>query len=213
MAQSCLSVMNAIEAMKPSSTEFTWATRASWCDEICGNIYRDLGVDKVVDYRLTTTLKAIDLSTMSTQIRIDNVQNLWVTSVKTTASSNCTSTTLWDDYAIGDIEDYKNPNTVNFGSYFADERIVRVKYRAIPALFPTSSTDSTSIPDIDQEALDVVKYGVLAILCKAGDAPDVELANAYTNDFESGYRKVKATIKNRSRRTRPQAVSYKEWTW
>lgn len=208
-----LDIQNGIESLRPSSTEFTFSARAKFCDEVMRKVYKQVGLYKVVDYRLTTSVKSFDLSTCSTQCRIENLANVWVTATKTTISSNCTSTTLWNSYEVPELVDYKNDNTVNFSKYFPDERIVRLRFLAIPALFPTTSTDSTSIPDIDREATDIIKYGVLARICKAGDAPDVDLANAYEQDYREEVRRVKVLVRNRSRKMKNDPVSYKEWEW
>lgn len=211
--ETCLQIHNGVEALRPASTEFSYAQRSLWAWEVCRQIYKDVGVYKTADYRLTTALKHIDLSTMSTQIKIENVQKFWVTSTKTTASSNVTSTQSWEEYKITAIKDPVNVNTVQFGSYFPDERIVRVKYLAYPALFPTTSTDSTSIPDIDDEATNVIKYGLMVKILKAGDAPDVQLANQYTMDFNEEMRRCKTLIRNKNRKTASPRVSYREWEW
>lgn len=211
--ETCLDIQNAIEAMKPSSTEFSFVQRGKWINDVCKQIYHDVGVYKTNDYRLSTILRAIDLSTISTQIRVENVVNLWVTATKTTISSNITSTQSWLSYDVSNITDLVMDNRVLFPSYFADERMVRVKYLAIPALFPTTSTDSTSIPDIQDEAVNAVKYGALIKICKAGDAPDVQLANAYTHDFREEMKRCKNNERLKHRKTDPDALSYKEWNW
>jgi len=209
----CLDVNNSIESLRPSSTEFTFAQRSKWIDEIAKRVYLDVGKMKYSDHLLSTTVKLVDLSTISTQMRIDNVKHIYVTATKTTVSSNATSTTLWNEYDITQIKDVVNTNSIRFSRFFPDERIMRIEYLAIPALFPTTSTDSTSIPDMDDEAKDVLVYGALARICKAGDAPDVQLANQYEQDYREELRRTKVVIRRRERKLMNDPISYQEWNW
>jgi len=209
----CLDVSNAIESLRPSSTEFLFATRQKWIDEICKRTYHDIGKVKYSDYLLTTAMKAVSLSTVSTQLRIDNVIHIYVTATKTTISSNATSTTLWNEYEIENIKDPVNTNSILFSRYFSDERLMRVQYLPIPALFPGTSTDSTSVPDIDDEATNVLIYGTLARICKAGDAPDVQLANQYESDYREELKRCKVVMRKRTNKLSNDKISYQEWNW
>jgi hypothetical protein len=213
MSKTFLDSMNNVEALRPSATEFSYAQRSKWAYDVALRLYHDFGVTKQADYLLSTILKTVDLTAISTQVQIANVQHLFVTCTQTTASTNVTSTQSWDEYALEQYMDPVNPNNVLWGSYFPDERIVRVQYLAYPAIFPTTSSDSTTIIDIDQEAFNAVEYGTLSRICKSGDAPDVQLANAYEQDFQEEVRRLKAMVRNRTRKLANDKVSYREWEW
>lgn len=213
MPKSFLELMNNIEAMKPTSTEFSFIQRGKWMYDIALKHYRDFGVLKAADLLLTTAVLQYDLTAASTQIDLPNVQHLYVTCTKTTCSTDIEIDTKFDEYTLTDIYDPVNPNYITFPSYFDDERMLRVQYVAIPALFPTTSGDSSTIIDIDEEAFNAIEFGVLARICKAGDAPDVQLANAYEEDYREEVKRLKAALRNRSRKMANDRLSYKEWDW
>lgn len=208
-----LDSMNNIEAMRPSSTEFTFAQRGKWFYDLAFKHYKDFGILKSADLLLTTSTDVFDITSASTQIALENITKLYVTCTNTTCSSNIEIDTKFDEYEITSIMDPVNPNYVKFSKPFPDQRMLRVFFVAIPALMPATSSDSTTIVDIDQAALNALEYGVMARICKSGDAPDVDLANAYEQDYREEVRRVKVLVRNRSRKMKNDPVSYKEWEW
>lgn len=213
MARTFADMMNNVEAMLPSSTEFSYAQRSKWMYDVAYQNFPDFGVMKSADLLLSTSTNLFNLASASTQIALENVVSLYVTCTKTTCSTNITNATQFDEYKIVDIYDPVRPGYITFHDEFSDERMLRVFFLAIPALFPTTSSDSTTIVDMDPKALNAIEYGTVVRLCKAGQAPDVELANAYTIDYESECRRLKKELKNRNRKMANDPVSYKEWEW
>lgn len=213
MARTFLDMQNNIEALRPSSTEFSYAQRAKWAYDVALRLYHDFGVLKQTDYELTTILRTVDLTAVSTQIQTANVQHIFVTCTRTSDSTNVTSTQAWDEYALEQYMDPVNPNNIMWSNYFVDPVVVRVQYVAYPAPFPSTSADTSSIVDIDQEALNAVEYGTLSRICKSGDAPDVQLANAYEQDFQEEVRRLRAMVRNRTRKMADNKISYREWEW
>lgn len=213
MARTFLDSMDNIEAMIPSSTEFAFSQRSKWMYDVAYKHYKDFGVLKSADLLLSTSTNLFNLASASTQIELENVVHLYVTCTKTTCSSNINNGTLFDEYKIADIYDPVHPNYISFPDEFPDERMLRVFYLAVPALFPTTSSDSTTIIDIDQMAIPAIEYGTVARICKSGQAPDVDLANAYERDYQEECRRLKKSLKNRSRKMMNNPVNYKEWNW
>jgi hypothetical protein len=210
MAETFLNIMNDVEALRPSSTEFSFATRSRWMWQIAKKIYFDLGILKSQDYLLSTTVNFYDLTTGSTQIRIDNVKKIYVTTTETTAINKTTQSQDWTEWKLDDILDPINPNTIRFDNYWGEKHVMRVFYTPIPALFPTTSTDSSTLTDLDDECVSPLKWGTLSMICKAGDAPDVQMANAYEADYREEMRRLKANMRTRTRRMATGKVDYKE---
>jgi hypothetical protein len=210
MAETFLQLMNDVEALRPSSTEFTFATRSRWMWQVAKRIYFDLSVTKSQDYLLSTAVNVYDLTTGSTQIRIDNVKKIYITTTETTAINKTTAGQDWDEWELEDILDPVNVNSIRFKNYWADKHVMRVFYTPIPALFPTTSTDSTTLTDIDDECVAPLKWGTLSMICKAGDAPDVQMANAYEAEYREEMRRLKANMRTRARRMQTGKVNYKE---
>jgi hypothetical protein len=211
--KTCLDIQNDMESMLPSCVEHTYPVRANWCDASMLRMYRGVGVLKVGDVLLTTAVRSYDLTAISTQIELMNVGKVYVTSTKTTCSTDITLDSKFNEYELRDVRDASNPNYVTFSKFFPDERMMRVQYLAIPALFPTTSSDSTSIPDIDPEAISALEYSVLARMCKSGSAPVVGLANAYESDYREEMKRLKVVFRKRTNKSNADVVSYQEWNW
>jgi hypothetical protein len=208
--KTCLDMMNDIEALRPSSTEFSFTQRAKWFDEIMRRTYRDVGVLKQVDIPITTATLSYDLTAYSTQLELGNIQKIYITTTKTTCSTDITDVSTFDEYNLTQYNDPVEPNNILFKRYFSDERIMRVRYVAVPGSMPATSSDSSTIPDIDPDAIPAIEYAVMSRICKSGDAPDVQMANAYEADYREEMRRLKAMVRTRTRKMRESQINYKE---
>jgi hypothetical protein len=130
-------------------------------------------------------------------------------------TATVSSTTVFEDYeycgpedeligsrfydAIGSIGIYPVPNN----GYPA-----RIRYQERPTLF--ASTDTSVQFNIDQDYVDLIRYRVMAMVARSGNAPDVDLANNYMVSAMEVERRIKMRNAKKRAKISQSRISYQE---
>lgn len=85
---------------------------------------------------------------------------------------------------------------------------IHVRYQARPTLF--ASSDTSVQFDINQDYVDIIKFKVMSRIAKAGNNPDVSLANNYEADAMELEKKLRMRKALERAKTPRRRISYKE---
>jgi hypothetical protein len=158
------------------------------------------------------TVNGQALYALPTNVTIDMVDSVMVA----TSTGAASSTTLYDTYKFAGIDDEMEGS--NFYDGFGYIGLYPVPDNGYPAQiwhqqYPTifASSDTNTQFNIDQDYVDIIKFKVMSRVAKAGNAPDVELANNYELDAKELERKMR--LKNQKEKTKVSKSrwSYKDW--
>lgn len=138
-------------------------------------------------------------------------------SVFNTTSTAYTSTNTFENYHyVG--QDEEVTGNVFFENYTTSKLsinpiptngfLARLTYQKRPDIYATS--DSTSIWDLDQDYIDLIRYKVISRIAKMGHSPDVEIANNYEMDAMELERKIRMKQANYKVKTTRKRTSYRE---
>jgi hypothetical protein len=204
-----------IDGRLPNSN--THAQKVTWINGIIKKVYRSAGLEGVQEFVASSS----KLYALSTNMRQDKINRVLVGNA--TASSDITSTTIWDEYKYAGFNDALSgqqwfvPNneyypTTAYSSQISlyddstELRVTRIYYDKTPATLGTAASDSTTIPDLDEEYHDILVYGTCEIVAKSGNAPDIELANNYHTDYLEELRRIRT-----DRALRKEKIPAKMW--
>jgi hypothetical protein len=84
-----------------------------------------------------------------------------------------------------------------------------LRHQEYPTLF--NSTDVSVQFNVDQDWVDYIKFKVMARIAKAGNAPDVDLANGYESDAKELWRRIKMKSSKEKVKVNNNRWSYKDW--
>lgn len=163
---------------------------------------------------------------MSTDIRTENITRVYT--ADTTAIASVTSTAVWtlheylgeDDvlegnkYYIPNIDHY---NTTGFSTEISlypestEIRVARVYYNTLLTDLTTAAAGYT--PLWNSEWHDILKYGVMEIIAKSGNNPDVELANNYRAEYNEILRDIKKDQATKKWKRPKVTWNYADHTW
>lgn len=124
------------------------------------------------------------------------------------------STTIFQTYSLAGYDDTLNGRQYyevpggSIGLYPIPDNGYPVKIRY--QVRPTISTDSTTLLNITDDYVDLIKFRVMSRIAKSGNAPDVELANNYELDARELERRMKVEDAKRDRKEARLVWSYKE---
>jgi len=211
-----------IDARLPNGVSH--AQKVNYFNTVIKKIYRDVPMESVYQFVASSSM----LYDMSTNWRIDKTNRVLVSNA--TATTDITSTTLWEEYKYAGFDDelienqYYTPNehfqttdaivsSSQIGLYpeSTELRVARVYYDRIPATIGTASSDSTTIPDIEEEYYELLLLGTLELVAKSGNAPDVELANNYYADYRDERKRVRMDKALRKERKRDFGWDWRDW--
>lgn len=107
--------------------------------------------------------------------------------------------------ALGQIGIYPKPSTSGTGYS------VKVTYEASPIQLSTNTL--ATVPSINPEYQDILKFRAMKNIAQSGNAPDVELANNYQREEDSLFNKIKMDYYKRKQRIPRSTWSYKSGWW
>ena len=214
-------IINDVDARLPNNG-FTEAQKLAWLNDTQRKVAKYLDVELVYEFLASSSMEYA----LSTSIRVENIKRVLVGD--STAIANISSTTVWGTYKYAGENDiltgnqyyvpnFEHYNTTSFsvglGLYpeSTEIRVARLYYKTLlPELTTASSSNS---PLWNSEWHDILKFGLMEIIAKSGNNPDVELANNYHADYVEMLREIK---KDTARKiyNRPRARwNYQEHTW
>lgn len=207
-----LQILNDIDTRYPnqvaSSDKIRWindTVRETWKWMASTKIYTSTAVDSQAIYPF------------STDMRFDKIKTVMV------SDSTARSTTeLYEEYKPAGMDDelsgdcyYKAGN--GFGLYpvpTTDDagKAIKIIYEPVPPVY-SSTTDTTSVPLINIDYADVLKWRPLRDVAGAGNSPDIEMVNNYQANYNEIMKKIKMDYYKRSAKTPKSRWSYKESWW
>ena len=216
------SIISDIDTRYPKAELFTHAQKVGWMNDLQKKIYKDGPVEAVYDFVASSSASY----GLSTSMRIDNIKRFLVSDA--TSIATITSTSLWQEYSYAgpndglsgyryyrpDREEYPTTapsSQISLYPFSTSVRVARLYYDKIPATIPTSSSDGAFVPQIDEEYHDIYKYGVMEVVAKSGDYPDVEMANNFRSDFLEELRRIRFDIARRKQKAPKVKIPYKSW--
>ena len=107
--------------------------------------------------------------------------------------------------ALGQIGIYPKPSTSGTGYS------VKITYEASPIQLSTNTL--ATVPSINTEYQDILKFRAMKNIAQSGNAPDVELANNYQREEDSLFNKIKMDYYKRKQRIPRSTWSYKSGWW
>ena len=202
-----------IDVRLPNS--FTEAQKLAFCNDIQRKLYPYIDYEQTYDFVASSSMEY----SLSTNIRIDKIKAVYIAD-----STLATSTTVWQEheyvgagntlegyqYYVPNIEHYNTTavNTIGLYPNSTEERYGRIYYNS---LLPALTTTTT--PSFNEEWHDIIKFGVMEIIAKSGNNPDIELANNYHREYRDMLREIKkATATKKWKRPRYK-WNYAEHTW
>jgi hypothetical protein len=108
--------------------------------------------------------------------------------------------------ALDNIGLYPVPSSDSGGGYN-----VKITYEKSPTQLSTNTL--STVPDINTEYQDILKWRVLRDIAASGDAPDVELANNYQRNYDEISHKIRQDYYKRKAKNPKTRWSYKDGWW
>jgi len=196
---------------------FTEAQKLAWMNDVQRKLNKYIDIEKSYTFLASSSM----VYSLTTDIRMEKITHVYTGD--STALANISSTTIWQEHEYAGAEDnltgYKyytpnieNYNTTTFSTELAlypnstEVRVGRVYYNNILADLTT-----TVSPEFNEEWHDILKYGVMEIVAKSGNAPDVELANNYHQDYMDILKDIKKDNANRKMKLPKMKWSYQDW--
>ncbi len=206
-----LSILGDADYRIPNSVSSTDKIR--WMNQAVRDVWKYTASTR---WHSTDTLAGQAIYPLSTNMRFESIKAVYV------SDSTARSTTeLYEKYEAAGADDdlmgnkfYKAGN--GFGLYpvpTSDEemRAVKFSYEPVPAVY-ASTNDSTSVPNISNDYVELISYALCRKVALAGNNPDVSLANNYYEDYKELEREAKF---NRAHRESKQKTrwNYRDGWW
>ena len=175
-----------------STSSFPDATVVGWMNDTQNEIWKWLASTDQFQF---TTIAGQATYDMASDMRIDRIQ-----SVQVSASTVIDGTEQYLTYAfagqddqlvgnqwfdaLGQIGLYPVPSTGTGDGYN-----VKITYEPRPVQLSTSTL--TTIPSLDEDYQDILKWRVLRDIARSGRDPDVDLANNFQADYDAILDRIK----------------------
>ena len=215
-------LLTEIDLTYPRANSFSHTAKIGWMNDIQRKIHKFVSIPGVQEFVASSSY----IYALSTNLRFDKIDRVLVGD--STAIADISSTTIWTEYKYAGPNDeltgnqYYRPdrdvyNTTSpssfIGLYYDSTvaRVCRIYYQKIPATITATSDDTTSLPEIDEEYQDIYKHGVKEIVAKAGDYPDIEMANNFHADYLEEERRIKKDYFKRKERTPKRQWDWRDW--
>jgi len=215
-------LLTEIDLTYPRAALFSHDTKIGWMNDVQRKIHKFTPINAIQELVASSSY----IYALSTGIRFDKIDRVLVGD--STAIADISSTTIWEEYKYAGPNDsltgnqYYRPdrdtfNTTSPSSFIAlypnstKVRVVRIYYQKIPATITATSDDTTSLPEIDEEYHDIYKHGVKEKAAKAGDYPDIEMANNFHADYLEEERRIKKDYFKRKERTPKRQWDWRDW--
>jgi hypothetical protein len=209
-----------IDARLPNS--FTEAQKLAWLNDIQRKIAKYLEVEQTYDFVASSSMEY----SMSTNIRVENIKHVY-TGDSTKIADIC-STTVWTEhdfagsedemsgykYYVPDIPHYNSTGTSTSLCLYPEStevRVARMYYNTLLTDLTRASAGYT--PLWNSEWHDILKYGVMEIIAKAGNNPDIDLANNYRYEYNEIMRDIKKDHAVKKWKRPRIKWNYENFTW
>ncbi len=153
----------------------------------------------------------------STDMRFDKIS--YVGMSDSTARS---STELYTEYAKAGQDDALSGNSYykaggGIGLFPVptsneEVRAIKIIYEPLPTVY-ASTTDTTTVPKINLDYTGVITTRVVRDIARAGNNPDVELANNYDNEYREQQGKMRMDYYKRKQKNKRDTYPHSEHYW
>ena len=126
------------------------------------------------------------------------------------------STTVFNDYKYyGPSEEFRGNAFYDaldgvLGVYPIPDAIYPARIRYQPRATVYASSDTALTLDLSQDYIKLIQYKTMAMVAKAGNAPDIDLANNWTMDAEQVERDMKMDAAKKKRKMSRERISFRE---
>ena len=205
-------ILDDIKSRLPYSTaSFPDSQVIDWINTCQGEVYRYMASTEIYEFN---TVADQALYSLSTSIAFDMIKMVQVSD-----STTIDGTEGYNKYKFAGFEDelsgmqyYKALS--NMGLYPTPEGTgynVKITYESKPTSLSTNTLGT--VPDINNEYQDILKFRAMKNIAQSGNAPDVELANNYQREEDSLFNKIKMDYYKRKQRIPRSTWSYKSGWW
>lgn len=205
-------LLSDVRTRLPSSTEtFTDGIIIGWFNDCQNEIWRYLASTELYEF---DTIAGQALYNLPSDCAVDMIKSVQVSN-STTIDGTETYTTYeytgpdddlsgnqWYD-ALGQMGIYPTPSTATGSGYN-----VKLTYEASPVQLSTNTL--STVPSINTEFQDILKFRALRDIARSGNAPDVELANNYQADYDEIMKRIWLNYYKRKAKNPRQTWSHKE---
>ena len=183
-------LIDEIDARLPNT--FTNTLKIGFMNSFQNEIWRLLASTEIYEF---DTIAGQALYTVASDMRIDMVKSVLVSNSTVIDGSEGYTTYEYagpDDElngsnyydALGSFGIYPVPSTATGGGYN-----VKISYEPSPVQLSTGTL--TTIPSINAEYQDILKFRAMKVIAQSGNNPDVELANNYQREEDVMMKKIK----------------------
>jgi len=170
---------------------FTATQKISWINSHQLEIWRYLASTELYEF---DTVAGQSIYAMASDMRIDMIKSVLVSNSTTIDGTEGYTTYEYagpdDEFdgsayydALGSLGIYPVPSTATGTGYN-----VKVSYEPSPVALSTNTL--TTVPSINVEYQDILKFRTMKIIAQSGNNPDVELANNYQREEDSIMKKI-----------------------
>lgn len=182
-------LLDDIDARLPNT--YTNTQKISWINSHQLEIWRYLASTELYEF---DTVAGQSIYTMASDMRIDMIKSVLVSNSTTIDGTEGYTTYNYagpdDEFdgsayydALGSLGIYPVPSTATGTGYN-----VKVSYEPSPVALSTNTL--TTVPSINTEYQDILKFRTMKIIAQSGNNPDVELANNYQREEDSIMKKI-----------------------
>jgi len=208
-----------VDARLPNS--FSESQKLAWINDTQRKIAKYLQVEQTYDFVASSSMAY----SISTNIRFENIKHLYTGD--STKIADISSTTIWQEHDYAGADDvlsgykYYVPNISHFTStgtstslcLYPESTEVRVARIYYNTLLDDLTTTSGNAPLWNSEWHDILKYGVMEIIAKAGNNPDIDLANNYRFEYNDILRDIKKDNAVKKWKRPRIKWNYENFTW
>jgi hypothetical protein len=205
-------LLNDIRTRFPASTNtFTDGIVIGWMNDTQNEIWRFMASTEVYE---TDTVAGQAIYSMASDMRIDMIKSLQISNSTTIDG---TEGYITYDYAgpedelsgnqyydaLGQIGIYPVPSTATGSGYK-----IKISYEASPVQLSTDTL--ATIPSVNAEYQDILKWRALRDITGSGNDPNVALENNYQAKYDKIYKKIKMDYYKRKSANPRDTYSYAE---
>ena len=208
-------LLSDIRTRLPASTDtFTDGVVIGWMNDMQNEIWRYMASTEVYEF---DTIAGQALYTLPSDCAFDMIKSVQVSNSTTIDGEEGYTTYEYagsDDElkgsqyydALNNIGLYPEPSSDDGAGYS-----VKMTYEASPTQLSTNTL--TTIPSINTEYHDILKFRVMKNIAQSGNAPDVELANNYQREEDAIMRKIGIDYYKRKQKLPRKTWNYQDGWW
>lgn len=196
-----------------STSVFTDGTVIGWMNDAQNEVWRHLASTELYEF---DTIASQAIYTMASDMRIDMIKSLQVSDSTTIDGTEGYTTykfagmddELTGSYyydSLGSLGIYPVPSTAGSGYN------VKVWYEPSPVQLSTGTL--TTVPSINTEYQDILKFRAMKVIAQSGNNPDVELANNYQREEDAIMRVIKGDYYKRKHRKPRETYPRSQHDW